>query len=287
MGGGAKREAEAKQKIAQEQLRQAEAERAYSIEKAEVSTSELENQRALNQIRDQVLGQGSKEIEFLQRGLDLREPGSSAFGQGVYSAVLLRQRQAQQQLLESQLRQRLGAGYATSSAGMAALNQFRQQTADLATSMIPGVLQSQTAAISSSASYEDMLKKRQIAASQGSSTVPYQGANEIYNLEMARNNQNLWGTAGRVVGGIVGGVAAGVATGGNPMAIMGGASLGASAFGGGGQSSPDDWYNIGRMGQPAQAQPGQFGNLVTQPNQGWQQGFGFGNYSSQLPTSSF
>lgn len=282
MGGGAKREAEAKQNIAKAQLAQAERERQYSLSRAEVSSSELENQRVLNQIRDQVVGQGQREIEFLQKGLDLREPGASAFGQGLYSSILLRQREAQKQMLESQLRQRFGAGYATSSAGMAALNQFQQQTADLATQMLPSVLQAQAAATTGAASYEDMLKKRQIAASQGASTTPYQGASEIYNLEMARNNQRLWSggltLAGGAIGASIGGPAGGVL----------GAQLG-GATGGGSGSGGNEWWNLPTSfkggGSQGGVQSGQFGNLITPPtNQGWQSGFGFGNMASQLPT---
>lgn len=279
MGGGAKREAEAKQNIAQAQLAQAERERQYSLSRAEVSSSELENQRVLNQIRDQVVGQGQKEIEFLQKGLDLREPGASAFGQGLYSSILLRQREAQKQMLESQLRQRFGAGYATSSAGMAALNQFQQQTADLATQMLPSVLQAQAAAATGAGSYEDMLKKRQIAASQGASTTPYQGASEIYNLEMARANQGLWSSIGKTAGAIGGGIAGFYA--GGPMGAMAGASIGANALGGGGRENEGAWNYLNRQpGQPQQrpdlfqptfqpmnyqSQPMQLQNLMSGP----------------------
>lgn len=280
MGGGAKREAEAKASIARQQLAQAEREREYAVSRAETSASELENQRVLNEIRQQVVGQGQKELDFLRQGLDLKSPGASAAGQGIFSEILMRQRQAQQGLLESQLRQRLGAGYATTSAGMAAMNQFRQQTADLATQMIPQVIQAQTAATTQAGAYEDALKKRAISASQGSSLVPYQGANEIYNLEMARANQGLWSSGGKAVGAIGGGIAGFFASGGNPLGAMAGASIGASALGGGGGGGNEGaWSYLNKQTgqqQPSfwqptyepmnyQVAPMQLQNLMSQP----------------------
>ena len=77
MGSGAKREARAKENIARAQLAQAEKERSFALERAAPSASELARVQRQTQLEEQILGQQNKEIEFLQKGLDLKQPSVS------------------------------------------------------------------------------------------------------------------------------------------------------------------------------------------------------------------
>lgn len=220
-GGGD--EARIQQLIASEQQALAREERQTAIGLSRRTPSEIELRNNLNQIRQQVLGQSQRELAFLQQGLDLNQPGAYEEGRGLFSSVLLRQRAPQRQLLESQLRQRFGAGYATTSAGQAALQQFDTQTTDLATSLIPNILQSQTAAITQQAAFENAIMGRELSAVTRTSMVPYAGTQYVGELINARqdaiNRNQLFQAGGQIVGSAIGAAIGGPA----------GATIGGSA----------------------------------------------------------
>lgn len=249
--------------IAHEQQMTARQEREQAMEMARRTPSEIEMRNDLNRIRQQVIGQSRRELDFLQQGLDFSQPGAYEQGAGLFSSILLRQRQAQRGLMESQLRQRFGAGYATSSAGQAALQQFDAQTSDLATGMIPNLLQSQTAAITQQAAYENAIMGRELAAATRTSMVPYAGSQYAGQLIQARQDaqstNSLWSTIG-TIGGAALGYALAPATGG--MSLIASTALGAQIGGyAGGQLAPAP------SSSPAYAQGSQMQNYVQQPMQ--------------------
>lgn len=126
-------------------------------------------------LQEQVLGRTRRELDFLQRGLDITSPGAAQAGQGLFSSLIARQRSAQRAKLESELRQRLGAGYATTSAGQSALQQFDQGTVDVAAQAIPAFLQQAYQSIGAPVSLEQSIKNRQISAAQGTPLSPLFG----------------------------------------------------------------------------------------------------------------
>lgn len=261
---GLEGEARVQLQIALEQQRIAREEREQAMRMAGRTESELTMRSNLNAIRQQVLGQSQRELAFLQQGLDYSAPGAYEQGAGLFSSILLRQRQSQRGLTESVLRQRFGPGYATTSAGQAALQQFDAQTADLATQMIPNILQSQTAAITQQAAFENAIIGRELAAATRTSMVPYAGSQYAGQLIQARqdaqSNQSLWGTIG-TIGGAIGGFYLG-----GPAGILPGATAGNQLFsniaGGPSSSGATAAYTPNAQMQQYVQQPMQYGYIT-------------------------
>lgn len=222
----------AQQALAQSQEAQARADRAQMLQYAGASPAELQARQNLLDLQSQVLGRTNRELEFLQRGLDIKSPGAAEAGQGLFSSIIMRQRQAQRAQLESTLRRRFGAGYETTSAGQAALSQFDQGTSDVAVQAIPQFLQTAYGAIGQTATLEDTLARRQMGAIQGTPVAQYAGSEYVGAIQRgiaeAQNRQSQMGLLGTVIGGGLGAMT------GNPMIALAGAQVGRSAFGGGG-----------------------------------------------------
>jgi hypothetical protein len=175
----------AQQDIAQQQYRasqeaiaQQRREREQALGFAAPSSTELDAKSQMLQLQQQVLGRAQNELQFLQRGLDLTHPGASEQGAGLFSSILARTRANQRDQLAMQLSERLGPGYATTSAGQDALRQFDVGTADVAAQAIPQFLSTAYQAIQAPVTLEDALKRRQIAAASGTPVAPmmFQGS---------------------------------------------------------------------------------------------------------------
>lgn len=171
--------ARGQQAMAQAQLDEARRTREQALGYAGPSAAELEGQRQLLSLQEQVLGRANRELDFLSRNLDLRAPGAMQAGQGLFSQLIARQRLNQRSALESQLRQRLGEGYATTSIGQQALQSFDQGTIDVGTQAIPQFLQTAYGAIQAPMSLEDQIKRRQIGALTQTPITPYAGAQNL------------------------------------------------------------------------------------------------------------
>lgn len=235
-GGGGNDIASAQQRLAQSQEAQARADRAQMLGFAGESPAELQSRQQLLELQSQVLGRTNRELEFLQRGLDIKSPGAAEAGQGLFSSIIMRQRQSQRAQLESTLRRRFGAGYETTSAGQAALSQFDQGTADVATQAIPQFLQTAYGSIQATSTLEDLIKKRQMAAIQGTPISQYAGSENVGAIQAGiaqqQRNQSFMGLLGTGAGAALGFMAGG------PMGAMAGASIGRGALGGSGVQTP-------------------------------------------------
>lgn len=222
----------AQQALAQSQEAQARADRVQMLQYAGASPAELQARQSLLDLQSQVLGRTNRELEFLQRGLDIKSPGAAEAGQGLFSSIIMRQRQAQRAQLESTLRRRFGAGYETTSAGQAALSQFDQGTSDVAVQAIPQFLQTAYGAIGQTATLEDTLARRQMGAIQGTPVAQYAGSEYVgaiqRGLAAEQNRQSQLGLLGTAAGAGLGFMAGG------PMGAVAGAQIGRSALGGGG-----------------------------------------------------
>lgn len=183
---GGQSQAEAQQRAAEAQAaemrRQFEAalaerrrEQGMALGFAAPSSVELQAQSNFLNLQEQVLGRTRRELDFLSRGLDITSPGAAEAGRGLFSSMIMRGRAQQRAALESQLRQRFGAGYATTSAGQSALQQFDQGTVDVGVQAIPAFLGQAYQSISAPVSLEQAIKNRQISAAQGTPVSPVFG----------------------------------------------------------------------------------------------------------------
>jgi hypothetical protein len=125
--------AKAKGSIAQQQEAQAAAERQAVISAAAPSVGELQAAEKQMQVADRAIARQEELLNAVDPSLI--EAGKQALGllkgEDVKSLdPLKRNRDRQRALLQNQLRERLGAGYETSSAGSEALNRFDQQTSE-------------------------------------------------------------------------------------------------------------------------------------------------------------
>jgi len=180
---GSRSQASAQQRMAQAQEAQARQmieerrrEREMALRFAEPSEAELNARSQFLQLQNDVLGRTQRELAFLQRGLDLTAPGASEAGAGLFSRMIASQRSADRAKLESSLRQRFGAGYASTTAGQSALQQFDLGTSNLGIQAIPQFLQQAYGAIGASTALEQNIKNRQIAAAQATSVAPFMQA---------------------------------------------------------------------------------------------------------------
>lgn len=183
---GGQSQAEAQQRAAEAQaaemrrqfdaaLAERRREQGMALEFAAPSSVELQAQSNFLNLQEQVLGRTRRELDFLSRGLDITSPGAAEAGRGLFSSMIMRGRAQQRAALESQLRQRFGAGYATTSAGQSALQQFDQGTVDVGVQAIPAFLGQAYQSISAPVSLEQAIKNRQISAAQGTPVSPVFG----------------------------------------------------------------------------------------------------------------
>jgi hypothetical protein len=196
--------ARGQQAMAQAQLDEARRARELALGFAGPSSVELQGQQQLLALQEQVLGRANRELDFLSRNLDLRSPGALQAGQGLFSQLIARQRLNQRSALESQLRERLGAGYATSSIGQQALQAFDQGTVDVGVQAIPQFLQTAYGAIQAPLSLEDAIKRRQIGAAVQTPIAPYAGAGNLAQVlqgqQMTQQIGSLFQLGGMVAG---------------------------------------------------------------------------------------
>lgn len=150
-------------------------EQGMALEFAAPSSVELQAQSNFLNLQEQILGRTKRELDFLSRGLDITSPGAAEAGRGLFSSMIMRGRAQQRAALESQLRQRFGAGYATTSAGQSALQQFDQGTVDVGVQAIPAFLGQAYQSIGAPVSLEQAIKNRQISAAQGTPVSPIFG----------------------------------------------------------------------------------------------------------------
>lgn len=183
---GGRSQADAQQRAAEAQAaemrRQFEAalaerrrEQGMALRFAAPSSVELQAQSNFLDLQEQILGRTKRELDFLSRGLDITSPGAAEAGRGLFSSIIMRQRAQQRASLESQLRDRFGAGYATTSAGQSALQQFDQGTVDVGVQAIPAFLGQAYQSIGAPVSLEQAIKNRQISAAQGTPVSPIFG----------------------------------------------------------------------------------------------------------------
>lgn len=221
---GAKQNADANQKIAEEQLGAAKETRNMALGYAQPTWGELQNlQNELNnQFRVQTLQDAA-----LQRDKELLAARDPAFIQAGHQALQLMQgqdaavlapfktqRALQRSQLVNSLQKQLGSGYANSSAGVEALTRFDQET-----SMMTSQLQQQTLSqlMGFSANPNGMnymgdinsagatlgelqsqymagathLQDRMVAATEGTSLAPYAGASNVGAAAMGQYMGNM------------------------------------------------------------------------------------------------
>jgi hypothetical protein len=182
---GGRSQASAQQRMAESQLQaareaiaQQRREREQALGFAGPSSIELDMQSQMLDLSRQVMGRANRELQFLSQGLDVANPGASQAGRGLFSELIARTRANQRGSLQMQLQERLGAGYATSSAGQSALQQFDQGTADIGVQAIPQFLQTAYGAMQAPLTLQDAISRRQIGAASGTPVAPmmFQGA---------------------------------------------------------------------------------------------------------------
>jgi hypothetical protein len=176
---GGRAQASAQQRIAEAQLQaareaiaQQRREREQALGFAGPSSVELDMQSQMLDLSNQVLGRANRELQFLSQGLDITSPGAAQAGRGLFSELIARTRANQRSSLQMQLQERLGAGYATSSAGQSALQQFDQGTADIGVQAIPQFLQTAYGAMQAPLTLQDAISRRQIGAATGTPVAP-------------------------------------------------------------------------------------------------------------------
>ena len=120
---GGQSQAKAQQRMAEQQaaalreqtrlaIEQRTKERELALGFAAPSATELSAQQNFLDLQEQILGRTRRELQFLERGLDLTAPGAAEAGRGLFSSIIARTRAAQRAQLESQLRQRFEIGRA-------------------------------------------------------------------------------------------------------------------------------------------------------------------------------
>lgn len=217
--------AEAQGAISMAQMQEAQRTRALAQQAAEPSAAELfELQR-----QSDVSGRAIARQEELLKAVDpaLIEAGQQALGllRGEDAKSLepvKRQRTRQRQLLENQLREQLGSGFSTSSAGFEALNRFDEQSADvlagaqertlnqlLGTARAVRPSQSELVGLAGAPlAAQQNIAQRRVGAILGTPTVGTAGGEHVGAFAGAQNTQNIFsgiaGLAGNVIGAGIG-----------------------------------------------------------------------------------
>lgn len=220
------------QKMAEARLREATSNRAQMLQAADPSTGELAELDRQGQMLD-------KFLNIQEAGLDRQESVFSKIDpvfaeslkqsqeilQGKESALLspvLRQRAQQREALVGSLRNQMGSGFESSTAGAQALARFDAETQGVAAQTQQQTLgslqnfaqgmgslrsqQAQTAGALSSQRMSNMntLASRKIGALNASDTSQLQGAEHIGGIASARAAGGLFGTLGSFAGGQLG-----------------------------------------------------------------------------------
>lgn len=193
-GQSASRTAEAQGRAAEAQLAEARRTRDLASAAAAASPAELESRASLLALQQQVLGRTNRELDFLSRGLASQTGGQSLQGEGLFSELIARNRQSQRRQLEATLRARFGAGYATTSAGIQALNQFDQQTVDIGVQAIPQFLNTAYGSIGQTTSLENVLSSRSVNAINATPTTPYAGAPYVGQIAANQARSQMFGS---------------------------------------------------------------------------------------------
>ena len=130
-GDKTRREAQAKERIAKDQLGEARLVRDRAVAAAKGDGSEIENIQRFIQNTEQSLGSQRRQLARQEEVLAASNPELIKLIQGQESSTLAplrNQRNQQRQALLNRLRSQLGPGAETSTAGIQALNQFDMQT---------------------------------------------------------------------------------------------------------------------------------------------------------------
>lgn len=193
---GASQQASAQQQAAQQQLqaareaqKQREKERQEALQYAGPSASELEIQSNAIDMQRRILGDAQKQLDFLQSGIDILNPGASQLGKGMYAAALERTLGKQYQSMMMQLGER--GITAASTAGQGAMARFGEAAAN-ASLAAQGQLQQQAyGAMDFTSRMENLIKSRQVNAALASpvstlmaQNVPYAGASQVGAAQM-------------------------------------------------------------------------------------------------------
>lgn len=220
------------QKMAEARLREATSNRSQMLAAAEPSTRELAELDRQGQLLD-------KFLNIQEAGLDRQESIFSKIDpvfseslkqsqdilQGKESALLspvLRQRAQQREALVGSLRNQMGSGFESSTAGAQALARFDAETQGVAAETQQktlgtlqnfaqgiGSLRSQQAQTAGSLSSQrisnsNLLANRKIGALQASDTSQLQGAEHIGGIAQAKAAGGLFGSIGSFAGGQLG-----------------------------------------------------------------------------------
>jgi len=235
--------ANAQGNIAKAQLAQQRADRKAAMQAAEPSAMELEQLQRSIELNNQDIGRKQKLLDSSDPALI--EAGAQALkllkGEEAKALAPIRSQQAKErQKLEESLRQRLGSGYATSTAGIQALSAFDEQAMNVQTNaqqqtlgQLLGVAQNTSASygmqnnISNAgniAQARGNINNRSINAINGT-PITGAGAQFVGDLQTAKNNQQ---TIGNIigVGSTIATLATGMPTGGGGAAAGGGTSYG-------------------------------------------------------------
>jgi hypothetical protein len=237
--------ADAQKDAAVAQLSEARAVREQAMSIAAPSAQELAQIQRQTQVSEQAIARQEQLLAAVDPALI--EAGKQALGllKGEHAAALapLEQERARQRgLLENQLKNQLGAGYATSSAGQEALNRFDQQTAQTLSGAqqqtlgaLLGVAQNvrpnQTEMVNLAGAplaAQNRLKERQLYALFGSPTTPYAGGPAMADAAKAKAVGSIFGGVSQMAGAAFG------AQGGFGALFGGGGGAGAAPAGGGG-----------------------------------------------------
>lgn len=241
--------ARAQQAAAEAQKSQAQRDREQMLGFAAASPSELATQKQALELQNQIFGRTNRELEFLQKGLDMKSPGAAEAGQGLFSSILLRKMDQEEAEMDTVMRGRFGPNWRSTSAGIAAMTQFQQSKSDRLVSAIPQFLQTAYGAMQATTSLENVLKNRSMAAMQATPLTPFAGAEQVGTIQRGMQQQQMTGSliqlGGTVLGAVAGGPAGAAAGGKIAGGFNGNLNLGSTISGWGDSLSNwwSDWSN--------------------------------------------
>lgn len=241
--------AQAQQAAAEAQKSQAQRDREQMLGFAAASPSELATQKQALELQNQIFGRTNRELEFLQKGLDMKSPGAAEAGQGLFSSILMRQMDKEEANMDANMRARFGPNWRSTSAGIAAMTQFQQSKSDRLVSAIPQFLQTAYGAMQATTSLENVLKNRSMAAMQATPLTQFAGAEQVGAIQRGMQQQQMTGSliqlGGTILGAAAGGPAGAAAGGKIAGGFNGSLNLGSTISGWGDKLSNwwSDWSN--------------------------------------------
>ena len=188
-GSAQQRAAEMQLQAAREAQAQREKERKEALSYAGPSAAELEIQQNALEMQRRIIGDAQKQLDFLQSGIDILNPGASQLGKGMYAAALERTLGKQYQAMRMALGER-GITEA-STAGQGAYARFGEAAANASLAAQQQLQQQAYGAMDFTSRMENLIKSRQINAALASpvstlmaQNVPYAGASQVGAAQM-------------------------------------------------------------------------------------------------------